>query len=70
MPHLEKPEDPKDLTGQVIPSADKGEKIQENPGDSEKKCPFCNGAKTYGTPQECPECGGTGKFSVYARKNF
>jgi hypothetical protein len=71
MPKLEKPENPEDLIAQVSPAAgDKKEELPGQQGGPEKKCPYCKGAKTFGTPTECQMCGGSGVYAAYAARNL
>ena len=65
--NLEKPEDP---SKRVIPAENQEKDIQKGSGEPGKPCPYCKGVKSFGTPLECKMCGGSGKFSDHAIKNF
>jgi hypothetical protein len=67
---IEGPKKPEDILKQMDPVESGKEEVQGQQGESEKKCPYCKGVKSAGTPTECQMCGGTGLFSAYAMKNL
>jgi hypothetical protein len=67
---IDGPKKPEDLLNQVDPVASGKEEVPGQQEGSEKKCPYCNGVKSAGTPTECQMCGGTGLYSTYAMKNL